>query len=285
MQHLPRLSITVLITVLLGLVSIPGCLAVGHFSPNAFKQGKDIIVEDQNFVEDMDLTGILDFSPASPGVMKARIEGQVIFKNCNFYKFIAGKRENGLTYIVEFLGDVVFDNCLFRDTVNLDYVVFEGDFYAGNTEFMGPATFDNAWFKGRNVIFAETVFFQKSRFINAVFENKTRFFKTEFKESAMFQASVFKGASFWGATTFQKYAEFGKTRFLLNMDMGEVLFAGKINFNGMVTMMEAYFNGATFIQDVDFSKVRFFQPPQMDGSKFESNVSGVEIKESEDNIK
>jgi hypothetical protein len=69
------------------------------------------------------------------------------------------------------------------------------------------------------------------------------------------------------------------------MDMGEVLFAGKINFNGMVTMMEAYFNGATFIQDVDFSKVRFFQPPQMDGSKFESNVSGVEIKESEDNIK
>ncbi len=282
MQHLPKISITVLITIFLGLWGVPGCRAIGHFSTKSFTKDGDIVVKDRNFEEDLDLTGILEFKAAAPGVMKAEVTGQVVFENCQFYKFIASKRVNGVTYIVEFRKDVVFNDCVFRDTMNMDYVMVEGDFFAGSCEFLGPASFDNAWFKGRNAILSGSVFYDKARFINAVFENKTRFFKTEFSEAAMFQSAVFKGASFWGAASFQKYAEFGKSRFLMDLDLGEATFKGTANFNDMVVLLDANLSGSSFAHDVDFSKVRFSQLPLMQDVKCAGELSGLENPASEE---
>lgn len=282
MLHLPKISITVLIAVLLGLWGIPGCRAIDKFSTQSFNKEGDIMVKNRNFEEDLDLTEILEFKASAPGVMKAQVTGQVVFENCKFYKFIANRRVNGITYIVEFKNDLVFNSCIFRDTLSMDYVMIEGDFYAGSCEFMGPATFDNAWFKGRNTILSGGIFYDKARFINTVFENKTRFFKTEFTEAAMFQSAVFKGASFWGAASFQKYAEFGKSRFLMDFDMGEATFNGVTNFNEMVVLMDASFSGSSFAQDIDFSKVRFSQPPRMEDVKCLGEFSGLERPASEE---
>jgi uncharacterized protein YjbI with pentapeptide repeats len=267
-----------LITVLLGLVAIPGCLAVGTFSPKALNKGQDILVVGQNFTEDIDLTDILEFKPTVPGVMKAVVEGHVVFEKCKFYKFSANTIKDGKTYMVEFKGDLVFDHCSFRDTVNLQYITVDGDFYAGSSEFMEIVKFDYSWFKGRNNIFSNALFFSSAWFNNVIFENRSHFFKTQFKDAVMFQSAVFRGHSFFGAAGFDGYAEFGNSRFLQDLNMTEAAFSDRTNFGRMHVLMQSVFSNARFSKKADFLKSEFYLEPDFRGAKF---ISGRASDEEE----
>lgn len=281
MHNLQKIRLIFIVLSIFGLAVIPGCHAMGNFSPKALKSGNDIIVKDLNFEEDIDLREVLEFKPTVPGVMKAVVEGHLVFENCKFYRFVMGGERDGKTYIVEFKGDVVFDNCQFRDEILMDYTVVHGDFYAGSSEFMGAASFDNAWFKGRNTIFSNAVFYGKSRFINVLFDNRAQFFKTTFQKSVLFQSAVFKGSSFWGAAKFEEYAGFGNTRFFQEVDFGETMFNSKTNFNGMTTLMSIRFNATKFASEVDFSKTSFARDPDIEGAVFEAGCTGIKKAEPE----
>lgn len=269
-----RISFIVFAVLTLGFV--PGCLAAGPFSPKVLQNDENIMIKGETFNEDIDLTEMLEFHPSTPGVMKAVIKGNMVFEKCNFYKFLASSKKEGKTYIVEFRGDVVFDECLFRDTVDFSYMVVNGDFHVASTEFTGLANFDYAWFKGRNNNFSDALFYNKAVFNGSIFDNRTRFFKTEFKDAAMFQSVVFKGHSFWGAASFNGYTEFGKSRFFQDLDMSKVLFSGRTNFNLMNCVMTACFNNAEFSENVDFSGAAFYQNAEFYDSIFESESKGVE---------
>jgi len=268
-----RFSFIVFAVLTLGFV--PGCLAAVPFSPKVLESGDNIIIRGETFNEDVDLTEMLEFHPTVPGVMKAEVSGDVVFEKCNFYKFIANTKKDGKSYIIEFRGDLVFDECMFRDTVNFDYIIVNGDFYAGKSEFMGPASFKYSWFKGRNNIFSNTVFYQDAWFNSAVFENRARFFKTKFSKAAMFQSSVFKGNAFFGAATFNEYTDFGKSRFFQDLDMAESQFTGRSNFSGMNVLMTASFGNTNFAENVDFSKSVFYLPPSFPGTQFQAGCEGV----------
>lgn len=268
-----RISFIFFTVLILGFV--PGCLAAGSLSSKTLQNGNTTIIKGENFNEDTDLTEILEFQPSVPGVMKAIVKGSVVFEKCNFYKFIAYSKKKGKSYIIEFQGDVVFDECMFRDTVAFDYMIVKGDFYAGKSEFMGPATFKNTWFKGRNNIFSSTLFYQDAWFNNVIFENRARFFRTEFNQAAMFQSSVFKGQSFFGAAAFKGYTDFGNSHFMQDMDMAESRFTSRSNFSGMNVLMTATFGNAEFSQNVDFSKSVFYLPPSFPGADFQSGQKGL----------
>lgn len=257
------------------LVGIPGCLAVGPFSPKNLQKDDNLVIKGETFNEDIDITQMLEFHPSVPGVMKAVVKGNVVFENCNFYKFQAFTKKEGKNYIIEFRGDVVFDKCLFRDSVDFSYMVVNGDFHASSSEFMGPATFNNAWFKGRNNIFSNVVFYNKALFNKAMFENRTRFFKAKFEDAAMFQSAVFKGHSFWGAALFEGYAGFGKSIFRDELDMSETTFRDRTNFNRMICLLMARFNNTKFQQDADFSGTEFYLNPDFRDARFEAERSGI----------
>ncbi|PWD97649.1 hypothetical protein [Marinilabilia rubra] len=256
-------------------VVLPGCVAVGPLSPKKLKSDKNIVVRGESFTEDVDLTEILEFSPSVPGVMKAVVHGNLVFEKCNFYQFVTHAKKDGKEYVVEFKGDLVFDECLFRDTVNFDYLTVNGDFYAGKSEFMGPADFNYTWFKGRNTLFSNSVFYQDARFNKTIFENRAHFFKAGFKKAALFQAAVFKGRAFWGAATFDGYAEFAQSRFLQDLNMSKSRLNDRSNFGGMYVVMDAIFNNMHFEKMADFSKCVFFQSPEFSDTEFKEGQKGV----------
>lgn len=256
-------------------LALPGCIAVGPLSPKKLKSEKSVVIKGESFSEDVDLTELLDFSPSVPGVMKAVVGGNLVFEKCNFYQFIAHAKKDGKEYVVELKGDLVFDQCLFRDTVNLDYLTVNGDFYAGNSEFMGPASFNYAWFKGRNNIFTNAVFYRDAWFNKAIFENRVHFFKTHFQQAALFQQTVFKGRSFLGAARFDGYTEFANSRFLQDLNMSKAEVKGRSNFGHMYVVMEAIFNNMLFTKEADFTQSVFLQAPEFFDTEFKGGQKGV----------
>ena len=275
LKDIRMIRISILFFAVLTTLVVPGCLAVGPFSSESLQNGENIVIKGETFNEDLDITEMLEFHPSVPGVMKAVVKGNVVFEKCNFYKFRSFNKKDGKNYIIEFRGDVVFDKCLFRDSVDFSYMVVNGDFHAASSEFMGPATFNNAWFKGRNNTFSNAVFYNKALFNNTMFENRTRFFKAKFEDAAMFQSAVFKGHSFWGAALFEGYAGFGKTIFRDELDMSEASFRDRTNFNRMICLLMARFTNTEFQQAADFSGTEFYLNPDFRDARFDAESSGV----------
>ena len=221
------------------------------------KKGEDIVFTGQSFKEDIDLTELLNFRPSTPGVKRAIVNSNLIFENCSFASFIASAQKEDDLYIIEFRGDVVFINCVFKNIVELSYCTFDREFSVADTEFIEPFKANNALFLGRTIYFNNAIFYSNASFNGAVFSNNTSFFKTSFRENVFFQRTSFNGNSYWGAALFDGYAEFGSAIFKQNLHFGEAKFIGRTNFSGMTVAMNANFSTTHFNNHADFSNVVF----------------------------
>lgn len=220
------------------------------------KSGKDIIVVDNVFDDDINLVQLLDYNNQLPGNKVATITQNVVFVNCMFQSITASEFNNNQLKSIVFNKQVVFKNCIFNGDLDLSYAQFNDNFHLTDCKVSGSLNLKSTWFRGRSANFRQTEIFCKSKMTNVIFENQCNFRQSLFHQNVQFQNSVFKGDAFFGGATFEDYAGFENTRFYGRANFDKTIF-NKAVFDDAVFLIEATFNNVEFNNQASFINARF----------------------------
>ncbi|PQJ19916.1 pentapeptide repeat-containing protein [Tenacibaculum sp. SG-28] len=110
--------------------------------------------------------------------------------------------KSGYTFVSNFSGDVIFEDCLFEEKAMFKYSKFKKVADFSNTKFTNDSTFKYAYFSDQadfsNTLFEEPATFKYAKFDefisfrNSIFEETATFKYTEFYEGVSFNNVKFK---------------------------------------------------------------------------------------------
>ena len=135
----------------------------------------------------------------------------VHFKNCFFQDRV----------IIRFCTkDVIFDNCNFTKTLNLNNCKFEKNAKFWNSTF-NDIDFHNTTFKGL------------ADFWSCTFNKKIIFYKTDFLGTTVFSAATFNDAVLFTYTSITKVIIFRGTTFKNGIDLSQAIISGNISLHDL----------------------------------------------------
>ncbi|HGE70937.1 TPA: hypothetical protein ENX78_08890 [Candidatus Poribacteria bacterium] len=211
---------------------------------NCIVERCDIIVEYSIIQGDLDIEKIRNLLDQSED-LKSVINSKIIIKNSEI-------RGNFDLSNVIFTNDVIFDYCIFRDTVR-----FVSNSFNSNASFR-TAVFDS------EVDFSSTIFNDQIDFISSTFNNNVNFDKAIFNHDAMFSGSTF------GLEDYITEANFSLAVF------NEYAIFSSASFNGIANFNHAVFNGYTHFAGSSFNRSATFLWTAM---KHPANFQGVRFCE------
>jgi uncharacterized protein YjbI with pentapeptide repeats len=221
--------------------------------------GADIALTNATITGDLDFTRINDRKQENSGSWgstesyRYHVRVGLSFVNCTFEGNVVGYRNegegkmssNGPLHNADFHKDVLFRDCMFKESVNFKY----------------------------------TTFHQDADFPGAKFEEKAGFKYTEFNEAADFNgiqadASVdFKYTEFdeevsMADARFGEDADFKYTKFPRGADLSNVTFEGDADFKYAEFPRGVNMAYTTFRDDADFKYTKFRSPANFEGTDF-----------------
>lgn len=214
---------------------------------NQLREGKDVFIENETFVDVVDFTAILRLNMVSEVLQQTRYVSSITFKNCVFEKSVLGfstNKEGGKSSTF-FQGNLSFIGCTFKDAIN-----FRACTILGKTLFSG-----SMFEKSAN--FEECTFFQQANFNRCIFHGELRSQNANFMQQANFLDAEFDVVSSFQGTTFNSTAQFSNTKFYGYADFSLVNWNGDCFFNYAEFLDQSVFSSSNFRQDAAFIGVVF----------------------------
>lgn len=211
----------------------------------AMKDGQDVSYENVTIVGVLDMTSAKEELPDLPRKkmwggdnIESKLRGDISFINCTFedhvYAYFNDKDidhtdgDSEYTFIVNFKGDVKFQDCNFQKRAWFKYSEFYEDSDFSGTRFEGSSTFKYSEFPEKTS-FANTVFEDDNTFKYTQFSEFVSFENAQFHEDAIFKYTKFKDGVSMKNTTFQDDLDFKYTEIRGNFDDENMVVDGKMN--------------------------------------------------------
>ena len=229
-------------------------------------KGKAILIKDKIITDDLDFTQVTNHEIFSSSLETARIDEPVTFLNCIFMgKVNANGLESERQVRVHFGRTLTFEACDFREEVNFDNAIVEGEVNFTGSTFREMARFNNVHFKGKNnwftAITSEKYFSMQEALLNGTFDffkaqanGKTSFQSSSFKGVARFSDMECDGACDFSLVRFHDDALFTYSNFAGDFRMTNALVIGRLDLNSCEFQANAYITESRFWGNVNFSK-------------------------------
>ncbi|MDY0076984.1 MAG: hypothetical protein RBR87_06875 [Bacteroidales bacterium] len=230
------------------------------------KKGKAILIKDMIITDDLDFTRVAKHEIFSSSLETASIDVSVTFLNCIFMgKVTANGVKSERQVRVHFGRNLSFEACDFRQEVNFDNIIVDGEVNFTGAIFNEQARFNNVHFKGKNnwftAITSEKYFSMQEALIHGAFD----FFKAIANAKLSFQSSDFGGVARFSdlecvgscdfsLVRFRADALFTYSNFSSDFRMANALILGRLDANSCEFQSDAYFSASRFFGAVNFSK-------------------------------
>ncbi len=194
---------------------------------DALKAGQDVSYENVTVTGIMDLTAYAEKAATLPkrkgyngNEVENHIKGNIRFKNCRFDDHVYAyfnddnishtKGNSKYTFITNFRGDVIFEDCEFEKRAWFKYSDFSEKAVFTGTSFNGSSTFKYAEFP-EYADFAGTTFDDDNTFKYAKFWESVSFADSKFNEDAIFKYTKFKDGVTFKNSIFDEDLDFKYT--------------------------------------------------------------------------
>lgn len=205
------------------------------------------------------IQGMLDFTNVSDvcsliAVTPAYVDGDIVFDHCVFEDSVTAfaERENGQKIYTMFEKNVVFQDCEFKHGVNFTQSDFRGRFDFDLCKVAGDAAFDGCFFR-RGVSFVMANFNGDATFVSTVCNGRCNFMKSFFRKSVVFQRCKTQDMVMFADANFYGYTEFSKIVALYDLDFTNVQFADRAVFMRSCFFGNIKFANCVFKKTLDFS--------------------------------
>ena len=244
----------------------------------AIKEGRDILISNKTFNDDIDLTSILKSNREAQDIFRSNIASSVTFENCIFNgKFIAYREEGTAKYFLSFARNLTFTKCTFNKEATFRGVLVNGIVEINESMFNDKVVFEEAHFMN-DAHFGKCFFEGEARFQNSFFNMRADFMNSGFTKVCSFQGTQFNHDAQFGVTKFREYADFTLTRynggaffnyaeFLKRGVFDDSKFEGRVEFL-MTTMPSGSFRNCTFFGDVKFANAKVKEKLDLGKSTF-----------------
>lgn len=230
-------------------------------------KGKAVLLKDVIITDDLDFTAIANHEIFSSSLETARTDVPVTFVNCIFMgKVNANGMRSGRQVRVHFGHTLTFEGCDFRQEVNFDNIIVEGEVNFTAAIFRENVRFNNVHFKGKNNWFtgvtSEKYFSMQEALISGYFD----FFKVRTQGKISFQSTRFNGVARFSDLECGGACDFSLVNF-----WGDALFTYS-NLSGDFRMSNATIfgrldlNSCEFHANVYLSESRFWGPVNLSKS-------------------
>lgn len=229
-------------------------------------KGKAVLIKDMIITDDLDFTGIANHEIFSSSLETARTDVPVTFLNCIFMgKVNANGTESGRQVRVHFGHSLTFEACDFRQEVNFDNLIVDGEVNFTGATFREPARFNNVHFKGKNNWFTAVTSEKNFSMQEALISGSFDFFKAHTKGKLSFQSTDFNGlarfsdleadgACDFSLVRFRDDALFTYSNFSGDFRMANAMILGRLDLNSCEFQANAYLSESRFFGPVNFSK-------------------------------
>ena len=245
--------------------SVSGGIKAGKLI-KTINKGKPILIKDMIITDDLDFAGIANHEIFSSSLETAYTDMPVTFLNCIFMgKVNANGTESGRQVRVHFGHSLTFEACDFRQEVNLDNIIVDGEVNFTGAIFREPARFNNVHFKGKNnwftAVTSEKNFSMQESLISGAFDffkahtdGKLSFQSTEFNGIARFSDLKSTGTCDFSLVRFRDDALFTYSKFSGDFRMANAMILGRLDLNSCEFQTDAYLSESRFFGPVNFSK-------------------------------
>ena len=245
--------------------SVSGGIKAGKLI-KIINKGKAILIKDMIITDDLDFTLLSNREIFSSSLETARTNMPVTFLNCIFMgKVNANGTESGRQVRVHFGHTLTFEACDFRQEVNFDNIIVDGEVNFTGATFREPVRFNNVHFKGKNnwftAVISEKHFSMQESLISGAFDffkantnGKTSFQSTEFNGIARFSDLKSTGTYDFSLVRFRDDALFTYSNFSGDFRMANAMVLGRLDLNSCEFQANAYLTECRFFGPVNFSK-------------------------------
>lgn len=229
---------------------------------DAIKEGRDILISNKTFADDIDLTNILKSNREAGDIFRANIASSITFENCIFNgKFSAYRQEGTAKHFLSFARNLTFTKCTFNKEANFRGIAVNGIVEINETMFNDKVVFEEAHFMN-DAHFGKCFFEAEARFQNCFFNMRADFMNSGFTKVASFQGTQFNHDAQFGVTKFREYADFTLTRYNAGafFNYAEFLKQGVFDdskFEGRVEFLTATISSASLRNCFFFGDVKF----------------------------
>ncbi|MFW5658757.1 MAG: pentapeptide repeat-containing protein, partial [Bacteroidota bacterium] len=158
------------------------------------KSGESVVIRNQTFEEDIDLTQAGELLVTAPQKGVVRIPGQLTFINCVFRGKLIGYRqdlrekstEQDAMTTLDCLSGLSFIDCEFDDAVTLREATIRGGLICSRSEFAGEADFQGVRVLGAQCAFDGAVFYKNAKFQRLDVLPNANFVKATFNKQVDF---------------------------------------------------------------------------------------------------
>lgn len=229
-------------------------------------KGKPLLIKDKIITDDLDFTRISNHEVFSSSLETAYTDAPVTFLNCIFMgKVTANGTETGRQVRVHFGRTLTFEACDFRQEVNFDNIIVDGEVNFTGAIFRQQARFNNITFNGRNnwfTAFSSEKYFSMQEamihgsvdFFKGVVNGKMSFQSTDIRGIARFSDLECLGSCDFSLVRFRDDALFTYSNFSGDFRMANALVYGRLDLNSCEFQANAYLSKTCFYGPVNFSK-------------------------------
>ncbi len=229
-------------------------------------KGKPLLIKDKIITDDLDFTRISNHEVFSSSLETACTDVPVTFLNCIFMgKVTANGLEAGRQVRVHFGRTLTFEACDFRQEVNFDNIIVDGDVNFTGAIFRQQARLNNITFNGRNnwfTAFSSEKYFSMQEallqgsidFFKGAVKGKISFQSTEIRGIARFSDLECDGSSDFSLVRFRDDALFTYSNFSGDFRMTNALVYGRLDLNSCEFQANTYLSNTHFYGNVNFNK-------------------------------
>jgi hypothetical protein len=251
------------------------------------KNGKDIVISNKTFENDIDLTTILAGNPEAQDIFRSNITSSITFDNCIFNGKITAYRQEGISkYFISFARNLTFNKCTFNQEINFRGIAVYGLVDINGSMFNKKVVFEEAKFFN-DAHFAKCFFMDEARFQNCYFTMRADFMNSLFDKVCSFQGTHFNHEAQFGVTKYKAYADFTLTQYNAGVFFNYAEFSKQAVFDNSkfgyraeflsTSMTSGSFRNCTFFGDTKFSEskvkekldlgrsVFYYGAPKLDG--------------------
>jgi len=239
----------------------------------ALRNGQDIFIEGQVFIDDLDFTELLVQNPLHEGIRQGKTTASVTFKNCQFRGRVgafAKTEADGQQVVSRFLSNVSFINCEFREAVTFRAAAVLGSVDFSRSRFFASANFEEVAFH-QNAYFNDCAFYGELRFQNAFFHQRANFMNTQYDSTALFQNVTAQGELQFGVAKFNGYTDFSMLHSQQAVYFNYAEFADRSLFD------HAHFAGNADFMNVRFAKASFKQSRFLGQTRFHESTADSSV--------
>ncbi len=232
------------------------------------KSGEHVLVRNQTFDADINLTKAGEVLVTAPKKGVVRIPGQLTFVNCVFRGKLIGyaqdlrdkSTEQDAITTLDFLSGLSFIDCEFDDDVTLREATIRGGLICSRSEFAGEADFQGVRVLGPQCAFDGAVFYKNAKFQRLVVLPNANFVKATFKKQVDFQQSMLRSYLLMGALQADDYLGMNSITVFGGLFLNEATIKGRALMNNAHLHGRAEFMKAQFDEYLRFENTVFAGP-------------------------